>query len=659
MAVEKKDIVNKLIIVSIGMVLFLLLIIYKMMTIQFKEGDKYRRLSEEINVKRDTVRANRGNVFAADGSLLATSMSKFEIRMDLVSVKLEKFEEHVAGLAKELSSMLGNTPRAWEKKLRKARAAKNRYLFITRNIGYNDYMKMRKFPIFNLGVYKGGFIAVQTSVRARPLGKIAERFIGYDDYRGAPGIEGAYRKYLKGKTGIRKKQKIAKGQWRPINDNNEREPVDGLDVLTTLDVNIQDITHHSLLRQLEKHDADHGCAIVMDTKSGDILAISNLGRGKNGKYYERLNYAVGSSYEPGSTFKLAALMVGMEDGLIDTTSMVDTQGGTFRVKNHLIKDSNRKGYGKISAARVIEVSSNVGIVKLIQRHYKSNPSKFVEGLRAMELDKQIGLHMKGEGKPKIPHPKDKLWSGLSLAQMSYGYEVSLTPMQVLTFYNAIANNGEMVKPRFVKELSAQGITHTVFESEVINEKICSIETIKKVQEILKNVVKRGTGKSLYSPSFSMAGKTGTAQVEYWKKDQKRAYSASFVGFFPAENPKYTCYVMVYKPRKSGYYGADVAGPVFKDIAQKIYTSNYIIDEVDKTTPRFTSVLKSYQKFDSKSEQSFSKIPRVIGMAGMDAIPFLENLGLKVRIDGVGTVKSQSLKIGDKIKKGAIIYLKVA
>ncbi|MBL4745184.1 MAG: transpeptidase family protein [Flavobacteriaceae bacterium] len=641
------------------MVLFLLLIIYKMTTIQFKEGDKYRSLAERIYVKRDTVYANRGNVFAADGSLLATSMSKFEIRMDPIAVPLEKFEEHVAALAKELSKMLGNTPRAWENKLRRARGSRNRYLFITRNIGYNDYMKMRGFPIFKLGVYGGGFIAEQSSVRARPLGKIAERFIGYDDYRGAPGIEGAYRKYLKGKTGIRKKQKIAKGQWRPINDNNEREPVDGLDVLTTLDVNIQDITHHSLLRQLEKHDADHGCAIVMDTKSGDILAISNLGRGRNGTYYERLNYAVGSSYEPGSTFKLAALMVGMEDGLIDTASVVDTKGGAFRVKNHTIRDSNHKGYGKISAARVIEVSSNVGIVKLIQKHYKSNPGKFVQGLRDMSLDGKIGLHMKGEGSAVIPNPKDSLWSGLSLAQMSYGYEVSMTPMQVLTFYNAIANNGKMVKPRFVKELSAQGLTHTVFEPEVINDKICSKATVRKIQEILKNVVKRGTGKSLYSPSFSMAGKTGTAQVEYWKKGKKTSYSASFAGFFPAENPKYTCYVMVYKPSKFGYYGADVAGPVFKDIAQKIYTSNYIIDEISKTTPRFTSVQKSYQKFERVSEQTFSKIPKVIGMAGMDAIPILENLGLKVRIDGVGTVKGQSIKVGVKIKKGATIYLKVA
>jgi len=659
LAVEKKNIVNKLIIISVGMVFFLMLIIYKLTVIQFKEGDKYRSLSESIYVKRDTVHANRGNVFATDGSLLATSMSKFEIRMDPVAVKLKNFEENVEGLAMELSKMLGNTPKAWEKKLRKARASRNRYLFITRNVGYNDYMKMRSFPIFKLGVYKGGFIAEQSSVRARPLGKIAERFIGYDDYRGAPGIEGAYRKYLKGKTGIRKKQKIAKGQWRPINDNNEREPVDGLDVLTTLDINIQDITHHSLLRQLEKHDADHGCAIVMDTKSGDILALSNLGRGSNGKYYERLNYAVGNSYEPGSTFKLAALMVGMEDGLIDTASVVDTQGGAFRVKNHTIKDSNNKGYGKISVARVLEVSSNVGIVKLIQKHYKSDPSKFVQGLRDMELDKKIGLHMKGEGTAIIPSPKDSLWSGLSLAQMSYGYEVSMTPMQVLTFYNAIANNGKMVKPRFVKELSAQGLTHKVFESEVINDQICSEETIAKVQEILKNVVKRGTGKGLYSSNFSMAGKTGTAQVEYWKKGQKRAYSASFAGFFPAENPKYTCYIMVYKPRKSGYYGADVAGPVFKDIAQKIYTSNYVLDEVDKTTPRFTRVQNSYQQFDSKSEQTFSKIPKVIGMAGMDAIPILENLGLKVRIDGVGMVKGQSLKVGDKIKKGAIIYLKVA
>ena len=562
--------------------LFLVAIVVRLTNIQFADGEKYRNLSEQLTLRNDTIFANRGNVFSADGSLLATSMSQYEIRMDPFTVDSKVFEKEIRNLAVELSKMLGNSVSHWESKIRKARNSKNRYLFITRKLGYTNYMKIKNFPIFNLGMYRGGFIAEQSTVRAHPLDKVAERTIGYDDYRGAPGIEGAYRSYLKGKHGWRMKQKIAKGQWKPINDNNEKEPVDGKDIITTIDINIQDIAHHSLLRQLEIYKAEHGCVVVMETKTGEIKAISNLGRSLEGKYYERRNYAIYESHEPGSAFKVMSMVASLESKVIDTNTIIDTGEGKYRMYGRYINDSKRGGYGEITAARALEVSSNIGFARLIEENFGSNPDQFIDILKRMHLNEKLGLTIKGEGKPVIPSPGDKIWSKNALPSIAYGYNLTLTPLQTLTFYNAIANNGEMVKPQFVKEIRSWNKHVEYFEKEVIDPKICSNETIKKVQEILKNVVIKGTGQKLYDENFSMAGKTGTARTEYgnyaeWVKDKK--YISSFTGYFPAENPKYSCIVVIHKPdTKTGFYGADVSGPVFKDIAQKIYTSNYKINQ---------------------------------------------------------------------------------
>ena len=660
MAVVKKDILNKLYIVFVCIVLFLGLIIVRLTNIQFADGKKYRDLSEQLTLRNDTIYANRGSVFSADGSLLATSMTQYEIRMDAVTVDGELFEKNIRGLAKELSKMLGDSALNWETKIRKARSNKNRYLFITRKVGYNDYLKIKSFPIFNKGMYKGGFIAEQSTVRAHPLGKVAERTIGYDDYRGAPGIEGAFRNYLKGQNGIRMKQKIAKGQWKPINDNNEKEPINGKDIVTTIDVNIQDIAHHSLLRQLEYYNADHGCVVVMETETGEIKAISNLGRSKAGKYYEKRNYAVYESQEPGSAFKLMALVAALDTKAIDTNTMVDTGTGRYRMHGRFINDSKRGGYGEISAARALEVSSNIAFARLIDENFIERPDVFIDKLKEMHLNEKIGLPIKGEGSPVIPDPEHKLWSKNAMPSMSYGYNLMLTPLQTLTFYNAIANNGEMVKPRFIKEIRANNKSIETFDKEIIDKSICSKETIAKVQQILKNVVVRGTGKKLYSKNFSMAGKTGTARLEYgnyeeWVKEKK--YSSSFTGYFPTENPKYSCIVVIHKPdKKVGYYGADVSGPVFKDIAQKIYTSNHIVNEIDKSIPVLTSTTSNYESYYSKLNKEFNSIPSVKGMALMDAIPFLENLGLKVSYSGSGKVKTQSIEEGSKIEKGMLIKL---
>ncbi len=663
MAAEKKSILNRLYIVFVFSTLFFIAIVAKLINIQYVEGDKYRSISEKRTIKNDTIHANRGNVYADDGSLLATSMSRYEIRMDVITVDASVFEKNIRGLSVELSKMLGKPSSYYVQKIRKARKNKNRYLLIARNIGYLDYQKLKTVPIFNLGMYKGGFIAEQTTKREHPLGKIAERTIGYDDYRGAPGIEGAYKNYLRGKSGWRLKQRIAQGQWKPINDNNEVEPQDGRDIITTINVNIQDIAHHSLLRQLEYYEAEHGCVVVMETKTGEIKAISNLGRTASGNYYEMLNYAIGESHEPGSAFKLMTMVAALELKAIDSSTIVDAGDGKYRMYGRYINDSKRGGHGKISAARAMEVSSNIAFARLIDENFADDPDKFIDALKEMHLDKKLNLAInKGEGSPMIPAPGDEKWSRNALPSIAYGYNLRLTPMQTLTFYNAIANNGEMVKPRLVKEIRSWDKKVKVFEKEVIDPKICSDETIAKVQEMLKNVVIRGTGQKLYSENFSMAGKTGTARVEYWMDDweSNRRYISSFTGYFPAENPKYSCIVVIHKPQtEKGYYGADVSGPVFKDIAHKIYRDVAVVEEIQNSEPQLASVDNSFKNYYQISELNLNKIPNVKGMSGMDAVSILENLGLKVEFDGNGKVNNQSIKSGEEIIEGALIKLELS
>ncbi len=650
---------------------FLFAIIIKVIHIQYVQGEKYKKLSTELTIRQDTIRANKGNVYAADGHLLATSMSKFTIRMDVDGVNSNVFEKNIAGLSKELSTLFGKPKSYYQNKLRTAKKRKNRYLLIARNVGYNDYLKMKKFPIFNKGVYQGGFIAEHKTVRAHPIGKIAERTIGYDDFRGEAGIEGAFADFMQGQNGLRWKQKIAKNQWKPISDVNEKEPIDGHDVITTIDVNIQDITHHALLRQLEYFEADHGCAVVMETSTGEIKAISNLGRTSKGKYFEKRNYAVWESHEPGSTFKLASLMAALDDNVIDTSTVVDTEKGRIYINNRKVEDSKRGGYGKISAARVFEVSSNVGIVKLIKKHYDHQPEKFIDKIENYGFTKPIGFQIKGEGKPYVPKPSDKSWSKISLEWMSWGYGVSVTPMQTLMFYNAVANNGLMVKPRLVKELRRQDKTEKVFEIEVVNPKIASQETINKIRAVMENVVIKGTADNIYSPNFSMAGKTGTAKKYVprikntngeWEGGyySTKRYVASFVGFFPADKPKYSCIVVVHDPdKKKGYYGATVAAPIFKEIAQKIYTTTPIDNQSIDDKIEFLSIENQYKKYNKVINREYTKVPNVKGMSGMDAISLLENIGLKVQISGVGKVQNQSIKKGDKLEKGATIILKLS
>jgi len=663
-AITETNILNRLYFVAGSMFVFALAVVFKLCSIQFINGDQYRSLAQQRTIKNVPIPANRGNVYSADGSLLATSIPKYDIRIDAIQPKQETFNKYIKVLGDSLSKYTGKSSSYHQNTIKKARNNKNRYFLLARNISYSDYIRLRNFPMLKLGAIKGGLIVEQTTRREHPMGGIAQRSIGYErtDEDGnvtRAGIDGAFgEKYLQGVNGKRLKQKIGNGQWKPIVDYDQVEPQDGYDVYTTIDVNIQDIAHHSLLGQLELYEAEHGCAVVMDVETGEIKAISNLGRSKNGNYYERLNYAVGESHEPGSTFKVMALMAALEDKVIDTSTVVDTKMGSKRFYGRTISDS--RGHGKISAARALEVSSNIGLATIIDEAYSKQPKKFINRLKSWQLDQKLGVSIIGEGEPVIPEPGDEIWSRNALPSMAYGYNMQMTPLQTLTFYNAIANNGEMIKPRFIEAVKEFDREVKVFEKEVINQKICSDKTLNEIREILKNVIIRGTGERMYSENFSMAGKTGTARTDYnnyeeWRKDRK--YVSSFAGYFPVDNPKYSCIVVIHKPStKVGFYGADVSGPVFKRIAQKIYTETPLIDEIESLEVVNTEVDEAFEAFYKTAQTYKTIMPNVVGLPTMDALALLENMGLKVRIEGVGTVRSQSIDKGIKIKRNQVIVL---
>ena len=667
MAVEDKNISYRIYLVAFAIFLMAIAIAVKLTNIQWIEGDYYRKLAKERTVRNFVIPANKGNIYSADGSLLATSIPNYEIRFDAVAPKSETFEKNIKPLSDSLSTLFGKSSSFYLNEFRKARANKNRYFLVARGLSYTEYMKIKSFPLFKMGPYKGGIIVEQETVRKHPIGKIAERTIGYErkNPNGTPdgkGIEWAYRKYLNGKDGKVLKQKIAKGQWKPIRDVNEVDPQDGYDVISTIDVFIQDIAHHALLKQLTDYDADHGCVVVMETNTGQIKAISNLGRAADGSYYETTNYAVAESHEPGSTYKLVDMMVLLDDKKIDTSAVFDSHGGVIKYSGKSVRDSHEGGYGKISLARGFEVSSNTVMVQAVYNNYKNNPSQFVNHVNSFGLNKTLGLPIKGEGKPFVPQPSDKNWSNISLPWMAFGYGVSITPLQTLTFYNAVANNGVMVKPQFVSEIKEWNRTIKKYDTEVMNPRICSKETILKLHAVLENVVKRGTGSKLYSKDFSMAGKTGTAAVNYSKNGgSEKYYASSFVGYFPADKPKYSCIVVVHKPStaNNNYYGADVAGPVFKRIAQKIFTDAPSTNEIKNINRRIPKQENDYDTYFTKSQKKQFSIPNVKGMSGMDAVALFGNLGVKVKVIGIGKVKKQSIQAGESLDKNATIILELS
>jgi cell division protein FtsI (penicillin-binding protein 3) len=649
------------------LVVFMLFILgvavgYRLVYLQLTQGEKYREFAEKRSIKNFEILPVRGNIYAQDGSLLATSVSKYTIHFDAVTVSERIFQQQLGALSDSLAVLLGKTSEDYRKLLSNARVKQNRYQLIARRLSYVQYQRIRQFPIFQLGGVKGGFIVQRQFVRDLPLGKIAERTVGYEKKKpnGAfikVGLEGAYGVPLRGQSGRQLRQRTASGEWKPITNDYQQEPIDGLDVWTTLDTNLQDVAHHALLEALENYEAEHGSVVVMETKTGAVKAISNLGRTEEGKYFEKLNYAVGEAHEPGSTFKLFALMAALEDKVIDTTTMVDTEKGklTFYGKYH-VRDSKRGGYGIIPTSQVFERSSNTGIVKLIHENYKENPAQFTDRLLAIGLDKPLGLAISGEGTPKIPHPKDADWDGLDLPWMAFGYGVSLTPLQTLSYYNAIANGGELVLPRFVssvRTLDGKVVEH--YPKKVLNPAICSEETLGKLQKLMEGVVKNrwGTAHNIYDKTLSIAGKTGTCQVDYTTDNMQ--YVSSFVGYFPAHNPTYSCIVVIHKPNKKiGYYGNVVAAPVVKKIAASVihdipHTSTVNLNKV-------ASLEEKIKPLNTNDYLNLRRMPDVRGWSAMEAVAVLENLGVEVKLVGKGKVSRQSQKPGGYLNKSQTVIL---
>lgn len=561
--------------------LFALGVFYRLGTVQFVERDELEQSALNQNRKMETLEAKRGNIYSVDGALLATSVPSYHIYFDPTVVKEESFNAELRSLADSLAELTTKPSSYWVNYLKKARSSGDRYVRIARDLDYRQYVRLNEFPIFEKGRGRGGLIVDMNIARKKPLSPLADRLIGYYKETGADeirvGIEGAFNdQVLEGKPGMQEVQRIQKGLWKPVSLDNRIEPEDGKDVVTTLNSNIQDIAHQALNSVLTRYKAEKGTVIVMDVKSGAIRAMSNLTKSSNGVYTEQLNDAVGALYEPGSTFKLMSLVAALEDRKVDTSTVFHAPYGHYKVYDRIIRDSRHGGYGAISLATAFTVSSNTAFAEMIHEGYKENPEAYVNRLYSMKLHQPLDIPIAGEASPKIRYPGEKGWSGVSLAFMSHGYEVSMTPLQVLSYYNAIANDGVYLKPQFIEQIRRGNQIEKQFKPEVVHPSIASKATLRKVQRLLRDVVEKpfGTAHKLYDPYFSMAGKTGTSQVGYQKGKDEVDYVSSFAGYFPADNPQYSCIVVVHRPDKNDkIYGADVAGPVFKSIAQKIYATS--------------------------------------------------------------------------------------
>lgn len=701
----KSEIVFRFSVVYVIFVALGVAILGKMLYIQFVEGGKWRALAKTITYKDITIEPNRGDICAIDGRLLATSVPYFELRMDLKAAGLtdEVFYANVDSLAICLSRFFRDkshfTYRSELSNARKFSKSRRFYLVNPKQVNYIELQEIKKFPLFRLSENVGGFIPVQVNRRIKPHASLASRTIGSVNESGvAVGIEGAFDHVLRGKAGLSLRQKVPGNTWVEVSSALQVDPQDGMDVITTIDVTLQDVAEKALRSQLGRHEAEHGTVILMEVKTGDIKAIANLRRNEDGSYSEMFNYAIGEGAEPGSTFKIATLIALLEDGYVSLNDTINTGKGQVQYYDKVINDSKEGGYGRISVKEVFEYSSNVGVTEMVTKHYKGREKKFIDRLYSMKLNQPLDIPIKGETNPYIKYPGDKLWSGISLPMMSIGYEVKLTPLQILTLYNAIANDGKMVKPKFVHSIQQHGQVVTLFRTEVINPSICSRSTLNKVREVLEGVVEHGTAKNLKNANYKIAGKTGTAQIARgttgYKKEGAVSHQASFAGFFPADDPKYSCIVVVNSPSRSVYYGNLVAGPIFKEIADKVYaTSNEWFPEIHRSKeladlpeskngykPEIKSVMRDLRiPIDDeapqypwvsthRNEESVelrkktvinNLVPDVIGMSLKDALFLLENNGLRVDVRGRGTVRRQSLVPGNRVNHGDRIELEMS
>jgi len=698
---ENKQLRARANMVYFSVVLFALAIAVKLFTIQLVEGDKWRARAETVSTTYRIVQPDRGHIYSEDGRLLATSVPEYDVRMDMMPNGMtdELFRSKVDSLSVRLAELFKDrTASEYKRDLTDARYRKERYYLVKRNVDHTQVQVLRTFPLFNLGRYKGGLVTEKRTVRMRPFGRLAARSVGYvlrDSSK--VGLEGGYDQWLRGVTGRRLERRLTGGVWMPIDNGDGVDPKPGSDIHTTIDMNLQDVADAALEDQLRKHGAQYGTLVVMEVATGYIKAICNLTR-KDSSYVDDLNYAISQSTEPGSTFKLASLMVGLDDGLIKATDTVDTQKGQVRFRDRIMRDSHEGGYGRITVQRAFELSSNTGISLAVTKAYEKDPKRFVDGLRRMGLANRTDVMIPGEATPTMRNPGEKGWSGVSLPWMSIGYEVALTPLQVLTFYNAVANNGRLMQPQFVDHVSRNGKTTERFEPKELNPAICSKATLDIVHGFLQGVVDSGTATNLKNAHFAIAGKTGTAQIarngSY--KSEGLSYQASFVGYFPADAPKYSCIVVVNGPTMSGYYGNVVAGPIFQNIADKIYSNRLEMQQdvllAEVTGPRTPITLSGHTGdirrameglnvpviLEGEGEwtstaagdtvvvlsargiptMAMDRVPNVLGMGLRDALYILENRGLRVRFQGNGMVRRQSLSPGSKAPTGSTITIEL-
>jgi cell division protein FtsI (penicillin-binding protein 3) len=690
-------------VVYFGVALLAVALLVRILILQYVQRGKWSDMSEKFVYKTAESPANRGDILTADGRLLASSVPYYTIYMDTRSSGMSgaTWSNGISGLSTGLARLVGERSAAgWKTVITDARKRGDRYFLIQRRVDYQTLKQIKELPIFREGQYKGGMVAQAENRRILPNSDLAARTIGYlnlGNEGNEVGIEGAFDKELAGKNGVAVKQRLTGGDWITVDNSNSIESKDGNDVVTTLDIDLQDVASTALLNQLRKNNADHGCAILMEVATGDIKAISNLELGGDGAYHETYNYALGESTEPGSTFKLPALMAALEDGVIDTGDIVDTGIGTVKYYDKIIRDTKEGGNGRITVKEVFEKSSNVGTSKLIYENYKANPKDFVNRLYAMKLNEKLDIQLKGEGTPLIRYPGDKLWSGLSLAMMSHGYEVQMTPLQILTFYNAVANDGRMMRPRFVTAIMRNGSVIKTYNTEVRINSIASRSTIRKAKAMMEGVVERGTATNLRNSNYKIAGKTGTAQIakdKYgYRTGARISYQASFVGYFPAENPLYSCIVVVNAPSNGVYYGNLVAGTVFKEISDKVYATSFFReykpvnkDDIKPSAPEagngyradINEVLKNFDvRYKRTADDDWvatresgdtirlagvkmqnGLIPDVRGMSLRDAIFLLENSGIRVRFTGKGRVRSQSPEHGARYYDGTVVSLEM-
>lgn len=690
----KKSIVTRVRLAFLAICLFAFAIVYKVGHIQIKDGEKWRAIAQEKRFHYQPISATRGNIFSDDDRIMATSLPFYRVAFDPTITKEDVFDKGIDSLAMNLSRFFGDrSENYYRQKIKNARASKRKYLRLNgRLINYQDKKMMAQWPIFRKGKNRGGVIFEKIDRRFMPFGSLARRTIGFinEDSYGA-GLEFSFNRHLSGKDGEALFERMAGGN-KPISDGTEVKPMPGFDVQTTIDINLQDVAENALRRALTVNDAAHGCVILMEVSTGRIKAISNLGRQSEGVYTEDYNYAVGNQgrTEPGSTFKLASMMALLEETDLALVDSIDTGNGQARIGGAVKTDTH--GYGKISIQQVFEKSSNVGIAKLIQQTFEKNPQRYIDYLQKFGLHQPLGFQMNGEAVPYIKTPKDPSWSRPTLSTMAIGYELKLSPLQTLAFYNAVANNGIKVQPMIVKSINRADEVLEKFDTKVLNPKICSDETLLQLRTMMEGVVERGTGKNVRSDDYKVAGKTGTARKVINGK-YTRTYSTSFVGYFPADRPKYSCIVIIDSPRKNAQYGGDVAAPVFSELADKAYAQDLAIHQpmvrrqpgVPAKVPFLhagsqddltllcnklgisahpMNPTEDWVRVDTQQHSvrlrpikvNDYQVPDVVDMTLRDALALLGNRGLKVRAIGLGRVQSQSLPPGQEIKKGSIITI---